>query len=497
MAFTRRQFIKRTGIAAAGSVFAPSFFRSPLLTRALAAPTVGDRYLIVLFLDGGNDGQNTIIPYDDGGGSLRTDYNAARNAGGGGIQISPGDLLVPTSVPFIDPTGAQLGFHPGLNGIYQMYENGQVAVVQGAGYPDYSLSHEVSRSIWQTGSPFTTAGTGWMGRYLQASMYGGGDIPAVTIGGSVANEFIQNATSVLAFSRLSNFGFPFDEDYPNYDDDMVRLIEETAKRDAFDALYGGANANPNTVMKYIGNSGAATLLATDSYPALHDNYQTDRLPWSKLYQYDQTPKGLNTSTARDLREIAKVIYGVASGVPNVNARFFELHNGGYDTHSDQGGAEVDGQHYRLHKEIGDAIKLFFDDLANMSSGAAPGTGLENLADKVCVLVWSEFSRRIPQNDNGTDHGSQGPMFLIGGVNGGVYGNHANISEAALNDDGNTKYTQAAGAFRSTDIRDVYGTVMQHWLGMPDAAPLFPIDTVPVGEDPDDYWTVRNFNLPIF
>ena len=67
-----------------------------------------------------------------------------------------------------------------------------------------------------------------------------------------------------------------------------------------------------------------------------------------------------------------------------------------------------------------------------------------VADKVCVVVWSEFSRRIPQNDNGTDHGSQGPMFVIGGgVTGGVYGNHPNIDAAALDDDGNTVYTQDA------------------------------------------------------
>ena len=79
-----------------------------------------------------------------------------------------------------------------------------------------------------------------------------------------------------------------------------------------------------------------------------------------------------------------------------------------------------------------------------------------------------------QNANGTDHGSQGPMFVIGGaVKGGVYGNHPNINQAALNDDGNTTYSQAAGdPFRSTDFRDVYGTILKQWLGVADPWPSY-------------------------
>ena len=154
-----------------------------------------------------------------------------------------------------------------------------------------------------------------------------------------------------------------------------------------------------------------------------------------------------------------MIYGVATGQPNVNARFFQLSNGGYDTHSDQGGAT--GQHYDLHKEVGDSVRVFFEDLANM-----PG----NVADKTVVVVWSEFSRRIHQNGSGTDHGSQAPMFVIGGkVQGGVYGNHPNIAASAQDNDGNTVYTQSTGVapndFRSTDFRDVYGTILKNWLNM--------------------------------
>ncbi len=117
-----------------------------------------------------------------------------------------------------------------------------------------------------------------------------------------------------------------------------------------------------------------------------------------------------------------------------------------------------------------------------------------VADKVCTVVWSEFSRRIEQNDNGTDHGSQGPMFIIGdGVNGGVYGNHPNIYPLALDQDGNTEYTQNANPFRSTDFRDVYGTVLKHWLNMDHGTILGSVLPIDSG-DPAYYWTQENFDL---
>jgi uncharacterized protein (DUF1501 family) len=188
--------------------------------------------------------------------------------------------------------------------------------------------------------------------------------------------------------------------------------------------------------------------------------------------------------AGDLREVAKIIYGVENAAPNVSARFFQIRNGGYDTHSDQGGASPTGQHFLLHRELAQALKVFYDDVADMG-----------VADKVCVMVWSEFSRRVPQNDNGTDHGSQGPMFVLGGtVVGGVYGNHPNIEEAAIDNDGNTVYSQAAAnPFRSTDFRDVYGTILKHWLNMPHlqiVSDVLPLD----GGNPDTRWTVEDFDM---
>jgi uncharacterized protein (DUF1501 family) len=464
MAITRRQFITRTGLATAGTLLGPRLFDNPFVQESMAA-TIGNRYLVVLFLDGGNDGLNTVVPYSSG--ALRTAYNANRS----NINLSQGALGAHTIGN--DPaTGTQLALHPGLASLRQLYQAGKVAVIQGCGYPDYSLSHEESRTIWQTANPSaysTLAGTGWVGRHLAAE-YGGSQVPAVCISSGVEPEFRQSSTSVLAIDRLRDFGFPYD----GISNDDVPL-----KRTAFEQLYAQAAGNAQPIRSYLGNTGEATLLSSESYPQAHDAWEA---PGARPQSIKDAYDAVDRSTARDLREISKIIYAQEGGaLPNIAARFFHVHNGGYDTHSDQGAGQPDGQHFGLLAEVGDSIKAFYDDLANMG-----------VANRVCIVVWSEFSRRIPQNDNGTDHGSQGPMFVVGGsVTGGVYGRHPNI--ASLDDNENTVYSQAAGQYRSTDFRDVYGTVLKHWVNMTPAnilANVLPLDA----GNPADYWTTANFDL---
>jgi uncharacterized protein (DUF1501 family) len=466
MAITRRQFIRRTGLATAGTLLGPALFENAFVRRAMA-DTIGNRYLVVLFLDGGNDGLNTVVPYSSG--ALRTAYNGYRHTGGGGINLSQASLAG-TTIGTDAGTGTQLALHPGFSSLKALYDLGKVAVIQGCGYPNPSLSHDESRGIWQTANPLglgAYTGTGWVGRHL-AGEYGSTQVPGVCIDSSVAPEARQTATSVLALNRLEDFGFPYD-DYDGSDDNR--------KRTAFQALYGQAAGELQPIRGYVGDSGLATLTSSESYPQAHDVYETERASWSATYD------AIGRSTADDLREIAKIIWAQerTPHLANISSHFFHVNNGGYDTHSDQGAEEIDGQHYDLHKEVGDSIKAFYDDLADMG-----------VASRTCVVVWSEFSRRIPQNDNGTDHGSQGPMFVIGGsVTGGVYGRHPDIF--TLDEDENTIYSQAAGAHRSTDFRDVYGTILAHFVNMTPAnilASVLPID----GGDPASYWTAANFNL---
>jgi uncharacterized protein (DUF1501 family) len=497
MAITRRQFIKRTSLATAGALFGPSLFGSRFVRQVMAS-TIGNRYFITMFLDGGNDGLNTVIPVSNGTtGTLRNAYTTARHTGGGGLQLTTGDLG-PSWIGTDFNTGTQLALHPGFRGFQgfdgvtagdggfkALYDAGELAVVQGCGYPSYSLSHEESRAIWQTANPLglpAILGKGWVGRTLTAGGYTGSDIPAVAIEGTVPFDFGGSSTSVLAIDSLANFNFPYDTDYPS---------DVSAKRTAFNDLY--ALAKPPTeaqaVLQYIGNSGIATLVSAESYPPLHDDYEADRDTYSDMY------REISRSTSRDFREVAKIIYGVERGVPNVTARFFELSNGGYDTHSDQGASAQDGQHYQLHAEVAAAVKVFRDDIRNM--GQVLHGDPTAIWNRTTIMIWSEFSRRIEQNDNGTDHGSQGPMFVIGGkVNGGVYGHHPNINGSAQDDEGNTVYHHTGDDHDTTDFRDVYGTLLKHWVNVPGAtvSSLLPIDTVPGGGDPDEYWTAADFDM---
>jgi len=467
MAISRRSFLKGSGLAAASSLVAPTLLGNPFIRRAFA-DTIGDRYFLLIYLGGGNDGFNTVIPVDNGGATMRAAYDAARTTGADGLNISP-DALTNTLIGNDPGSGCQLGLHPGLHSMKALYDLGKVAVIQGCGYSRASLSHEESRIAWETGTPpGFSGGTGWVGRYLAAN-YTGSDIPGVCLRSEVAGELRQNTTSVLAAPRLRSLRFPYDE---AFDGDVAR------KRAAFLGLYDNALATALPIANYLGSSGVATLLASESYTRLHDLYVADRSA------YDQAYEDLDRSLGRNLREAAKVIYGIEQGIPNVHARFLQVTSGGYDTHSDQGGAQTDGQHYTLLSGLGDSLKLFYDDCADMG-----------VADKVCVMVWSEFGRRAPQNDGGTDHGTQYPVFVVGGaVQGGVYGRHPNINESALSDDGNTVYSQdPANPFRSTDMRDIYGTILKHWLGMPQNSILGNVLALDTG-DPNERWTTENFDL---
>lgn len=472
MGITRRRFIQGS---AAGAFLGSGIFGSPWVRQALA-DTIGNRYLISVFLDGGNDGLNTVTPIDDGAGTLRTDYDGHRSS----INLSPGALLPLLAT---DPnTGANLGLHPGLGGptgtggIKALWDLGKVAILQGCGYPDYGLSHDGSRRVWETANPLgvtTLGGSGWVGRHL-ADCYGSTDIRAVAVQDAIPQSFRQSVTGVLSLLRLDRFSFPYDEE---------EASDIAARRAAFVQLSLEASASAQDKLAFIGNGGAATLLASEAYPDLANLYTPSRL---------EALNSQRNRMARDFREIARIINGVESGIPNVNARFFQARNAGYDTHSGQGGAQAGGRHTLLHRQVGDALEAFYLDLADLNPA---------LPDKICILVWSEFSRRIPQNGNGTDHGSQGPIFLIGGkVAGGIYGDHPNIDPAMLDNQGNTPYYQGAtsgGLVRSLDFRDVYGSVLKQWVNLPHStilSDLLPLDTP---NPSTKYWQVENFDLPVF
>jgi len=465
MGITRRQFLQRGSLVAAGGLLGSNFLPGPF-ARAARADSIGNRFFISIFLNGGNDGLNTVTPLENGSiGALRTAYDGARFSGAGGLQLSYADLL-PTAIGLDPGTATPLALHPGLARLKALYDLGKVAVVQGCGYPLPNLSHDASTRKWQTATPLgPMPSQGWIGQFL-ANNYGTLDIPAVTTARTIAGELKQSSTSVLGIDRAESFGFPYDSAVNS---------DNPAKDLAVSALYTDAQVSDQDLLQRVGDIGMSTYNATKLYPQLHTDYLGQRPSW-----YDQYSTNL-TSMKRNLRDVAKYIYGVLNG--KIASRVFQVSNGGYDTHSNQGAAApTDGQ-YLLHQEVAEAVELFYYDVEDMG-----------VADQVCLIIWSEFGRRVQQNaNNGTDHGTQAPMFVIGGaVQGGVYGNHPNINSGALAG-GNTVYSQAPGdPYRSTDFRDVYGTILKHWFDVPDPSSYLPLDGAAL--DPNKYWRNADFDM---
>ncbi len=473
MTLTRRDFLKRSSAAAALGTLgssslgsALSWYRHPLVGTARAQEAAA-RFLVVLYLEGGNDGLNTVVPVENGSsGQLREAYEAARHAGPGGLRIAAADLAN-TLIPPDPQTHTGLALHPALAGLKHLYERGDVAILQGCGAPRYSLSHEVARRVWQYGDPLgASPNSGWLGRYL-SSRYERTDIPALSVRDAVAGEFLQSATNVLAIPRLRGFSFPYDSLFPE---------DSPQRRRAFLSLYENALVQAGEEQRFVGNTGAAALHTSERLPPLAEAYAAERASYYRDYE------SADSDISRNLREVASVLYAVKQQVAGIDLRVFEVQDHGYDTHSDQGGSGEDSFHAHLLQYVGDGLEIFAADCIDMG-----------VWDQTCVLVYSEFGRRVEQNANGTDHGSQGPVFVLGGsVRGGVYGNHPNLQGSALDDDGNTRYSQdPEDPFRSLDFRDIYGTILKHWLGVGDPTLVLPLDS----GDPLQAWTKADFSLP--
>ncbi len=462
MPISRRQFLTRTGLAS-GGLLLPSWLGNPFVQTAAAA--AAGKSVVVIHLDGGNDALNTVTPIDDGAGTLRTDYEANRT----NLRLPAGGLL---PIGADANTGAQLGLNPALGGLKWLFDDGRCAIVQGCGYPEPRLSHDGSNQAWRTGFPVASASSpnGWVGNTLVELGYVGTDIPAVNIGKKVAPSFRQAVTNVLAFESLDDFGFPYDLDHPG---------DDAAKRACFAAQAAEAEAAAQAQQGYAGATSTSALLATESFV---QSYADDRGAWVALYDIVGSP------AAHDLREVAKVMYGVSLGVPGMDARYFQVSVSGFDTHSNQGTGDPGERHYELLRGFNEALQLFYLDCNDMG-----------ILDDTLIVVWSEFGRRVKENGNGTDHGSLGPVFILGGnVVGGLYGNHPDIAPGSLDVHGNQSYSQnPLNPYRSTDFRDVYGTVLEQWLCIPEATILSQIlPPESLAYDPNEYWVDGNHDFDL-
>jgi uncharacterized protein (DUF1501 family) len=351
-----------------------------------------DTILVVLQLSGGNDGLNTVVPYGlDGYRQLRPT-----------IGISEADVL---------PLTDHLGLHPQMGKLHRRYQAGEMAIIQGVGYPSPNLSHFRSMEIWHTATPDSSGTTGWLSTYL-ASEPRATDVPtyavSVTDGLSAA---LKGGVSAPTIRTLEAYRFRTDERYPGARAGRLALANWIYER--------GYGVRP--LEEDVARTAARALASAERVQSAARAYQSD-------VEYPRFP------LAGGLKTIAQLI------AANLGTRVYYTAFGGFDTHS----AQVN-THARLLGGFADSVDAFFQDLARMGA-----------AHRVLVMTFSEFGRRAHENGSlGTDHGTAGPMFIIGPrVQGGVYGEHPNLQ--SLDANGNVRY--------GVDFRAVYATVLQGWLG---------------------------------
>jgi uncharacterized protein (DUF1501 family) len=395
----RRDFLKSSlaasTLVAMGATTVPMFLgRSAQAARAASSGN-GDRILVVVQLIGGNDGLNTVVPFGYDG------YARNRRA----LRLSTAAL---------HKLSGEIGLHPALGGMAKLREEGRLAVVQGVGYPNPDRSHFRSMEIWESGRLEPGAlETGWLGRALDGlGTKAGDDNPALHVGTRTFPLALRSKrTEVPSLASL----------------DQYRLqlgggeSERRAERAALDQMARVDRGQDDPLLGFIRRS---TLTAYDSSRRLEQ--VTEAGPAAKYPEY---------ALARRLSLIAQIIKA------GFETRIFYTALDGFDTHANQLGT-----HAALLTELSDSIAAFHADLSKAGQ-----------ADRVALLTFSEFGRRVRENaSQGTDHGAAAPLLVVGPVrHAGLVGTHPDLE--AL-DDGDLKF--------HTDFRRVYAALLESWLGCP-------------------------------
>ena len=354
-----------------------------------------DPVLVVLQLSGGNDFMNTVVPYGD---PLYYDFRQT-------VGIPETDLL------HIDP---KLGFHPALTEIKDMWDDGNVAVMAGTGYPEPDRSHFRSMDIWHTANPFEYVSEGWLGRTIrELDPEKKNVVTGVSFGPGLPRAMYLSGTPAVSVTQLEGYGLLTNLDGQN----------QRAALNVFTRMYAPIEfEEQQMIMEHIGQTGRDALEAVDLLRAAPRQY-------TSTVEYEANP------LAQNLRDIAQV------HTAGLGTRIFYAQHGGYDVHGNQ----VQTQQ-KLWRQVSRAVRDFFDDLR-----------CHDAADEVVMLVFSEFGRRVRDNGNGTDHGSGGGAFLIGDhVMGGLYGEYPSL-EPSKQLSGDLQY--------NNDFRSIYSTLLDRHLGI--------------------------------
>jgi len=350
--------------------------------------------LVVVQLTGGNDFMNTVVPYADG---LYKDFRP--------VVGIPNEHVLP-----IDD---YLGFNSDVRAIKDLYDLGQAAIIQGVGYPNSSRSHFRSMDIWHTCEPDIVATEGWLGktvRILDPST--DNPLTAISFGRGLPRALSAQEVMVTSVGDLDTYG-------------LMSGIEAREQRiqalDLFKRIYTPAIGS-GMVQDYLGRTGVDVIRGAELLKKAPQIYKS-------TVEYGDNP------IASSLRDVARV------HLAGLGTRIFYTQHGGYDTHAN----EVP-THPKLLTDLSTAIGDFFQDLND-----------HNADQNVALLVFTEFGRRVKDNNSGTDHGAGGGAFVIGPrVNGGLFAEYPSLNPSE-HDNGDLKHTY--------DFRGLYSTLLERWMGI--------------------------------
>jgi uncharacterized protein (DUF1501 family) len=410
---TRRKFLLASGVTGATALVAggTALTWSELYGAGASDPLPQGQGVLVLFtMYGGNDGLNTVIPAADPA------YQKARPD----LAYQPNEVL---------DLGEGLGLNPSMTAMHGLWQSGKLAVLRGVGYPQPNHSHFVSMDIWQTASPTDPGTSGWLGRWLDAQP---DDklraLRAVSLGG-VLPPLLAGVKTAGSALPLGPFRLP-----KGSSETALQALGDPSSQDCPNAAYAASDtADLFTVADAFGTSLASgSRAATASASASASPAATS---------------GATTTKAAAGGALAQQLDIVASCIESaVPTRVYAVSLGGFDTHSAEKGTQG-----ALLGQVSDAIGAFQQRISASPRGK-----------DVVLLAYSEFGRRVVANANdGTDHGTAGPVFAVGeSVRGGFVGEQPSLTDL---DDGDLKF--------HTDFRSVYATVLERALGADSASIL--------------------------
>jgi len=358
--------------------------------------TKKDPVLVVLQLAGGNDALNTVVPY---GNPQYFDHR--KNV------VVPEDQVLTIN--------DQIGFNPNMGPMKKIYDEGNMAIVQGVGYPTGSRSHFRSMDIWHTCEPTKIGDEGWLGRVVRdLDPKAENVLTAVNFGRGLPRALVAPGVAAASVGNLETYG-------------VLTGIDDTDQRlkalDVFSKVYAPM-IGQGAVNDYLAHTGLDALKGADILSSAPGMY-------SSSVEYGGDTVG------QYMRNIAQThLAGFGTRVLYTTAPF-----NSFDTHAGQLAA-----HTRLWSETSRAVGDFYDDLKEHNDG-----------EEVILMVFTEFGRRVKDNGSGTDHGAGGHCFIIGDqVKGGLYGEYPSLDNDKL-DDGDLQF--------NTDFRSVYSTILDKWMGL--------------------------------